>query len=77
MSQHAMNTIATLIPALRYRNASAAIEWLCRAFGFKQQLVVPGKNNTIAHAQLTFGKGHDHARICGRFRVRSAVETAG
>ncbi len=46
-----------MIPTMRYRNAPAAIEWLCRAFGFEKHLVVPGENDTIAHAQLTFGKG--------------------
>jgi uncharacterized glyoxalase superfamily protein PhnB len=48
---------AIVIPCLRYRNAPAAIEWLCRAFGFERHLVVPGENGTIAHAQLTFGNG--------------------
>jgi uncharacterized glyoxalase superfamily protein PhnB len=47
----------TIIPTLRYRDAAAAIEWLCRAFGFEKHLVVPGEGNTIAHAQLTFGNG--------------------
>jgi uncharacterized glyoxalase superfamily protein PhnB len=47
----------TIIPGMRYRNAPAAIEWLCKAFGFEKYLVVPGENNTIAHAQLTFGNG--------------------
>jgi uncharacterized glyoxalase superfamily protein PhnB len=47
----------TIIPGLRYRNASAAIEWLCKAFGFEKHLVVPGENGMIAHAQLTFGNG--------------------
>jgi uncharacterized glyoxalase superfamily protein PhnB len=42
---------------VRYRNAPAAIDWLCKAFGFSKHLVVPGDNNTIAHAQLTFGNG--------------------
>jgi uncharacterized glyoxalase superfamily protein PhnB len=42
---------------MRYRNAPAAIEWLCQAFGFEKQLVVPGENDTIAHAQLTWGNG--------------------
>lgn len=46
---------ALIIPGLRYRNAPAAIEWLCKAFGFEKHLVVPGPDNTIAHAQLTFG----------------------
>lgn len=51
------NTPATIIPALRYRDAAAAIEWLCRAFGFEEHLVVPGENGAIAHAQLAFGNG--------------------
>lgn len=48
---------ANIIPALRYRNAPKAIEWLCEAFGFEQHMVVPGANGAIAHAQLTLGNG--------------------
>lgn len=47
----------TLIPCLRYRDAPAAIEFLCTTFGFQQHLVVPGENNTVVHAQLSFGNG--------------------
>jgi uncharacterized glyoxalase superfamily protein PhnB len=43
---------SSIIPCLRYRDAPAAIEWLCTAFGFERHLVVPGEDNTIAHAQL-------------------------
>ncbi|MGH6634694.1 MAG: VOC family protein [Gammaproteobacteria bacterium] len=57
MSTLAKNTKATVIPCLRYRNAAAAIEWLCRVFGFEKQLVVPNEDGTIAHAQLSFGNG--------------------
>ena len=57
MSNLAKSTRATIIPGLRYRDAPAAIEWLCRAFGFEKQLVVPGEGGTIAHAQLSFGNG--------------------
>jgi uncharacterized glyoxalase superfamily protein PhnB len=57
MPAKAKNTTATIIPALRYRDAPAAIEWLCRAFGFEKHLVVPGEQGKIAHAQLTFGNG--------------------
>jgi uncharacterized glyoxalase superfamily protein PhnB len=53
----AKHTKVTVIPCLRYRDAPAAIEWLCRAFGFEKQLIVPGKDGTIAHAQLSFGNG--------------------
>lgn len=57
MSDLAKNTKATLIPVLRYRDAPAAIEWLCQAFGFDRHLVVPNDDGTIAHAQLSFGNG--------------------
>ena len=51
------NTLATVIPCLRYRDAPAAIEWLCNTFGFEKHLVVPNDDGTIAHAQLSFGNG--------------------
>lgn len=48
---------STLIPCMRYRNAPAMIEWLCTVIGFEKQLVVPGPQETIAHAQLRLGPG--------------------
>jgi uncharacterized glyoxalase superfamily protein PhnB len=42
---------------MRYRDAPAAIEWLCDTFGFEPQLVVPNEDGSIAHAQLSFGNG--------------------
>jgi uncharacterized glyoxalase superfamily protein PhnB len=57
MPSLAANTKATLIPVLRYRDAPAAIEWLCATFGFERHLVVPGENGSVAHAQLSFGNG--------------------
>jgi uncharacterized glyoxalase superfamily protein PhnB len=51
-------TVANVIPGLRYHDAPAAIEWLCRAFGFERRLVVPGEQEgEIAHAQLRYGNG--------------------
>jgi uncharacterized glyoxalase superfamily protein PhnB len=57
MADDAVKTGAPIIPCLRYRDAMVAIDWLCRAFGFHKQVVVPGPNGTVAHAQLTFGTG--------------------
>ena len=57
MNTLARNTRATVIPCLRYRDAPAAIKWLCSTFGFEEQLVVPNPDGTIAHAQLRFGNG--------------------
>jgi uncharacterized glyoxalase superfamily protein PhnB len=51
------NTKATIIPVLRYRDAPAAIEWLCDVFGFEKHLVVPHPDGSVAHAQLSFGTG--------------------
>lgn len=48
---------STIIPSARYRDAHAAIDWLCRVFGFTRQAVYEGPNNTVAHAQLTLGGG--------------------
>ena len=53
----AKKTTSTVVPSLLYHDAPAAIEWLCRAFGFEKRLVVPGSDGTIAHAQLVFGNG--------------------
>lgn len=51
-------TVASpVVTCLRYRNASAAIEWLVHAFGFEAQRIVPGPADTIVHAQLTLGSG--------------------
>ncbi|MCB1928837.1 MAG: VOC family protein [Rhodocyclaceae bacterium] len=43
-----------IVPTLRYRDAPAAIEWLCRAFGFERHLVVTDDDGVVEHAQLTF-----------------------
>ena len=54
----AEQTKSTVIPGLRYRNAPAAIDWLCNVLGFEKQLVVPGDTNeSVLHAQLTLGGG--------------------
>lgn len=57
MTDDANETRATVIPALRYQDAAAAVEWLCDAFGFERHLVVPGEGGTVVHAQLVFGNG--------------------
>jgi uncharacterized glyoxalase superfamily protein PhnB len=42
---------------MAYRNAPAAIEWLCNVFGFEKHAVYPGPDNTILHSELTLGGG--------------------
>ena len=47
----------SVIPGHRYRNAPAAIDWLCKVFGFERHAVYEGEPGTIARAELTLGGG--------------------
>lgn len=46
-----------IFPALGYRDAKAAIRWLCDAFGFEERMVHPGEDREVAHAELSLGPG--------------------
>jgi uncharacterized glyoxalase superfamily protein PhnB len=48
---------SNVIPAHRYRNAPAAIDWLCTVFGFERHVVYENPDGTIAHAELTLNGG--------------------
>ena len=48
---------SSIIPALRYRDAHAAIDWLCNAFGFEKHAVYEDDQGRVAHAQLVYGSG--------------------
>jgi len=81
MSKQTVQTSSTVIPALRYRNAPAAIEWLCGVLGFTRHTVYEGENGAIGHAELTLNGGmimlgsqkeDEHAA-----RFKSPAETEG
>jgi|SRR5688572_5873595 uncharacterized glyoxalase superfamily protein PhnB len=57
MATLAADTVSTIIPCLRYRDALAAIDWLCQAFGFEKQAVYADDKGVVQHAQLVFGNG--------------------
>jgi uncharacterized glyoxalase superfamily protein PhnB len=40
-----------------YDDAAAAIDWLCKAFGFEVRLKVEGDKGRIEHSELVFGDG--------------------
>jgi uncharacterized glyoxalase superfamily protein PhnB len=44
-----------LVPTLRYRDTTAAIEWLCAAFGFQRHHILTAADGSFCYAQLTFG----------------------
>ena len=43
--------------AIFYTDARAAIDWLCRAFGFEVRLLVEGEGGSIEHCELSFAGG--------------------
>src|ERR1700739_1237602 len=57
MAGTATNTPTTVMPALRYRDAAAAIDWPCDVFGFARHAVYSNNDGSIGHAELTLGGG--------------------
>ncbi len=41
--------------SLFYDDAAAAIDWLCKAFGFEIRIKVEGEGGRVEHSELTFG----------------------
>lgn len=46
---------ATISPMLVYGDAPAAIEFLCKAFGFVEEFRLPMPDGGIGHAELRYG----------------------
>jgi uncharacterized glyoxalase superfamily protein PhnB len=47
---------ATIVPILIYQDVDQAIEWLCRAFGFRERLRAV-RDGVTGHAQLSVAEG--------------------
>ena len=67
---------AMIVPSLRYRDAPAAIEFLCEAFGFARHLVVPGSRGIHQARPTHAGRRHDHAGVGPEPRLRPARQDA-
>ena len=65
-----MNDTATTkqrtFTALAYEDAQAAIEWLGRAFGFRQRFATPVEDGKILHAEL---EAHGNVVVVGSTSV--------
>jgi uncharacterized glyoxalase superfamily protein PhnB len=59
-----------IVPSLIYEDVGAAIDWLCRTFGFTERLRAPGPDGHLIHAQLLVGQG---AILLGARRLEPAV----
>jgi uncharacterized glyoxalase superfamily protein PhnB len=48
---------STIMPTMRYKDAPAAIDWLCQVFGFGRHAVYANPDGSIGHAELTLDGG--------------------
>lgn len=46
-----------LVSCLGYKDADAAVTWLCESFGFEERAVYRDEAGKVVHAELTFGNG--------------------
>ena len=46
-----------IFPAVRYRDAAAALDWLTKAFGFDEVVVNHNDDGSVGHAELRLGSG--------------------
>jgi uncharacterized glyoxalase superfamily protein PhnB len=44
--------------AVFYKDPSAALDWLARAFGFERSMLITNPDGSLAHAEMTFGNGY-------------------
>ncbi len=75
---------AIIIPTMRYKNASAAIQFLCDAFGFTKYFIHQEEDGTVPHAQLLFGnamimvsseKDNEFGKLVGTPNAHNGINT--
>ena len=57
MTHKDANGVQRIVPYLGYRDAAAAIDFLCNAFGFDEWFRLPMPDGRIGHAELSY-QGH-------------------
>jgi len=53
----APNREPSVIPMLSYEDGIAALEWLAKAFGFREKTRLMGPNGRLAHGEMAAGDG--------------------
>jgi PhnB protein len=46
-----------VIPMIAYENGPAAMDWLARAFGFRERVRMLGENGRLSHGEMDAGDG--------------------
>ena len=55
MVEYGGNKYPTLSPYIYYEDSGAALEWLTRAFGFKERMRATDDAGNIRHCEMSFG----------------------
>jgi uncharacterized glyoxalase superfamily protein PhnB len=50
-------SLPTVVPMIAYRDASAALDWLAKAFGFHERNRIVMPDGSIGHAEMQVGDG--------------------
>jgi uncharacterized glyoxalase superfamily protein PhnB len=53
----ANQNLPTVVPMIAYRDASAALDWLAKAFGFHERNRIVMPDGSIGHAEMQVGDG--------------------
>ena len=51
------DTYPAVIPMLAYENGPAAMDWLARAFGFRERTRMLGQDGRLSHGEMDAGDG--------------------
>ena len=89
MAQEEREEMPTIVPMIAYEDAATAIDWLVRAFGFRERKGerIKDRDGRITHAELRLGEGRvflatptpdyqgpkHHRETCAAARTWSAV----
>jgi uncharacterized glyoxalase superfamily protein PhnB len=49
------NSFQQIIPMLSYEDGVAALEWLCKVFGFSEKTRMLDKNGRLSHGEIVMG----------------------
>jgi PhnB protein len=52
-----MDRYPAVIPMIAYENGPAAMDWLARAFGFRERVRLLGENGRLSHGEMDAGDG--------------------
>lgn len=57
MVQNPPENVPRITPYLLYRDVAAALDWLTKAFGFREHFRVPGLDGAPSHAEMRLDDG--------------------